>query len=32
MIDVGMYSVEEIVVNVEVYFEDKDKGCGFGYK
>ena len=32
MIDSGTYSVEEIVLNAENYFEKRDKGRGSGYK
>ena len=32
MIDAGTYSVEEIVTNAELYFADKEKGRGSGYK
>ncbi|RMA58483.1 T9SS type A sorting domain-containing protein [Ulvibacter antarcticus] len=32
MIEQGTYSVQEIVDNAEIYFENKDKGRGSGYK
>lgn len=32
MIDAGTYTVQEIIENAEVYFADKDKGRGTGYK